>query len=1085
MASINPKIPSLWLWLVVLISPAHTQDQDLKFQRYTVLDGLSNGYIHCILQDHKGYMWFGTEMGLDRFDGHAFKSYQADKDDPHSIHDNLVTTIFEDSRGRLWIGSSSIEGGLSIYNWNRDNFIRLLPDPDKSVSPGEMIVRSLAEDASGNVWMATNSGIKMFTPNLGAAGFRFSSIQTDLPDEIRNIYCDLLYIDSREIMWIGTSGGLYCYLPATRQIHHFTYSAKDPCSLGDDRVQAIFEDLNGTIWIGTREGGLNRLVWTDPGSMDPESVKFIRYKNDPADPNSISSNVINDINVDQSGTLWIGTDGEGINRLIREEQVNVLERSRPRCQCKFKSYQTNPLDIESLNYNFVKCLYFDDAGTMWVGTSTGLNKQKRHKFSHFKQDISEHSLASNKIQAIYEDQKGMIWIGSSKGLNQFNRRTNAFRYVFPGAVLSICQDREGLLWIGQWYLGLTKYDPLSGRVVQYTHSDNDSTSLGMDNIFTTYVDSKNNVWICCWDGGLNLYNRETDNFTRFTSSDDNDSSLSNDYVSTILEDSRGNLWVGTLVGLNLLIDKKEGSFIKFYHDPSDVSSLSNDFINCIYETRDSTLWIGTMAGLNKMNLEDHSFISYTRANDLPNDAIMAILEDDHGDLWVSTRDGIFKLSFSPIEELDEQAASEGEVTIISSSALNDPDRLVLKKYDVDDGLQSREFVARTALKSRDGEMFFGGINGFNVFHPDSIKDNQHRPSVVFTNLQLFNRDVTLGEVINGDTILTKAISETEKIVLSHRNNVFSIEFAALDFVSPEQNQYTYMLSGFDDHWNAVGAERKASYTNLNHGEYVFRVKATNNDGFPSEEEAILHITITPPFWKTWWFKLLMVAMLLTITFLFVEFRLYSIKRQKKVLELKVRSRTVQVVAQRDQIQEQAGRIRQMYDLLKRHNIELEDNIHLLSEARVMQKLIGFDEFKKIYPDKASCYKFLEELKWADGFVCKKCGGHEYSKDSATLMRRCKKCNYKESITCGTIFHRLRFPVDKAFYILILTSTGREINISKLAHTIDLRMKTCWEFHNKVKDIMQTRKRFKNPREGWKELIIVATKKARVRPVISK
>lgn len=1075
-SSDHPNILALLIGLTACISPVPAQDQDLKFQRYTVLDGLSTGYIHCILQDQRGFMWFGTDMGLNRFDGYTFKTYLADEDDPNSLNDNLITTIIEDSKGRLWIGSSSIKGGLHMYNRDKDNFIRILPDPDRPANPGENIIRSIAEDGGGNVWLATNDGMKMFAPDLGTAGFTFSDVKADFPSDLITGTVDILFIDTRDNMWLGTSNGLYLFNRKTDQINQFEYSSRDRYSLGDNRVQEIFEDLNGTVWIGTRDGGLNRVVWSDPESMDPESIKFIRYQNDPADPRSISSNVVNVLNVDESGTLWIGTD-EGINRLIKEE-IKGLEGARPSCQCLFKSYQTNPLDNESLNYNFVRALYFDASGTMWVGTSTGLNKQKSHKFSHFKQDISEHSLASNKVQAIFEDDRGLVWIGSSKGLNQFNRRNNTFKYIFPGAILSISQDQEGMLWIGQWHKGLIKYDPLTRRAVHYMHNGHDTASIGTDNIFTTYVDRENNVWICCWAGGLNLYDRATNGFIRFTSHPGNDSSLSNDHVNTIMEDSQGNLWVGTLTGLNLLKDKARGSFVSYRHDPSDDSSISDDFINCIYETRGGTLWIGTMAGLNKMNPKDHSFIKYTRANGLPDDAIMGILEDDHGDLWISTRSGIFKIFFSKIEELDKQAVSIGEVSIISSSALNDPNRLLLKRYNVDDGLQSKEFVPRSVLKSRDGVMFFGGINGFNVFHPDSIRDNMHPPPVVFTNLQLFNRDVSLGEVFNGDTILRKSISETKEIVLSHRNNVFSIEFVALNYVAPEQNQYAYMLDGFEDQWNFVGTERKASYTNLNHGEYIFKVKAANNDGVWSERETTLRIIITPPFWKTWWFKVLLITVIVAMTLAIIELRIHSMKHQKKVLEIKVKERTAQVVEQRDKIQEQAERIRQMNEVLQQHNIELEDHVHHLSEARVMQKLIGFDEFKQIYPDESACNQFLEELKWQDGYTCKKCGGHEYCRDEISLMRRCKKCNYKESVTCGTIFHRLRFPVDKAFYILILTSTGREMNISQLANTIDLRMKTCWEFHNKVKEIMQTRKRFKNPKEGWKELIFLPKKRSR-------
>ena len=1069
----NYRIVFLLLSLLAWINPVFPQYQDLKFQRYTVLDGLSQGYIHSILQDHKGFMWFGTNNGLNRFDGHSFKSYLPDGDDPASLNTNMISALFEDSKGRLWIGCGSEGGGLHIYNREKDNFIRILPDKDIPLDPNGNNVRAFAQDASGNLWLGTNSGVLMFNPDLDNKDFTQFNKGSHFPSNISSDIVYAVFVDSRNKTWIGTATGLYLFDPEKNRFNHFGHSSQDPYSLGDNRVQDIIEDNNGTLWIGTREGGLSRLMWSDAGLMDPENIRFIRYQHDPSDPSSISSNVINALNIDESGTLWIGTE-EGINCIREENLPNGMDESP--FPVKFTNYQTNAFDFESLNYNIIRSIYFDASGIMWVGTTTGLNKQKNYKFSLFRQDISENSLASNKIQAFCEDDQGIIWVGSSKGVNQFNRKNNTFKYIMPGAIMSIAKDQQGLLWIGQWHKGLIKYNPTNKQVINYKNSSTDPTSIGADHIFSSFVDSDNNVWICTWSGGLNLYNRENDNFIRFRANSDRSNSLSSDNLTAIYEDSKGNLWIGTLRGLNLLKNKEEGTFVSYLHDPFDNTSISHNFINCIYETRDGTLWIGTQEGLNKLNVQENSFVTYNRSNGLPDDAIMGILEDDQGHLWISTTKGILKIIFSKIEEQKELANPDGELSIINSSVLNDPNRLFVKRYDVDDGLQSKEFVPRASLKTRSGEMFFGGINGFNVFHPDSIKDNMHRPNVVLTSFQLFNKEVSLGDVFNRDTILRQAITETEEITLSHKNNIFSIEFAALQYVAPDQNKYAYMLDGFEDQWNFVDDERRASYTNLDHGEYVFKVKASNNDGRWNNDETSLRIIITPPFWKTWWFKLIVLVVVIASILAVIEIRLYSIRHQKKVLEIKVKSRTEQVVQQRDQIQAQAFRIEQMNEVLRRHNIELEDNVHDLSEARVMQKLIDFEEFKGIYKDETACCEFLEELKWINGYTCKKCGSLEYCKDDSTLMRRCKKCNYKESITCGTIFHRLRFPIDKAFYILILTSTGREINISQLSNTINLRMKTCWEFHNKVKGIMQTRKRFKNPKEGWKEMILLPKKR---------
>ncbi len=1054
---------------------AKGQYNDLRFQRYSVVDGISQGYINTIVQDDKGFIWFGTHKGINRFDGYNFSIYLSRSDDPASRESHMITKIFVDSKNRLWATSGSGEGGLFLYNRDQDKFIKIIPHSDLIIHPKDNRIFDVVEDMSGNLLLSTHFGIRVFNPEIKDQKILPNAINVADTSSWISLPIGKIFIDSKNWLWIGTSSGLHLSDAADDCLIDFKYDKENPFSIGNNQITDIIEDPFGTIWVGTREGGLNKVVIRKEGVPSNDNVLFIRYLNEPSDPGSIPNNIINAFNCDASGNLWIGTD-DGICKLNRSallKSSNELQSS-----LEFQCYETNPLDNESLNYNFVQSVFNDRSGTLWVGTSTGLNKQKKYKFQVYKQDITEESLASNKVQTIFEDRKGKIWIGSSKGLNQFNMQDNNFLLILRGAILGICEDMEGYLWIAQWHKGLMQFDPVTGEKVSYITDVNDPGSVGANHIFTVLTDRKNNVWIGTWGGGLNLFNRKDRNFTRFINSPDDNSSLSDDYIYSIFEDSEGVLWVGTLNGLNQMTSRETGTFISYRHDANDPLSISNNAINCIYESENGTMWIGTQEGLNRFSRSEQTFTSYTRADGLTDDAIMGILEDEHGDLWTSTSKGLSKIKISQVEEPDMEEYDNTGYTLIQSSVPNDPVILFVKNFDVDDGLQSREFLARSCLKTRSGEMLFGGINGFNMFHPDSVKDNMYQPEVIFTSLQLFNKDISIGQVVNGDTILRKSITEASEIKLSHRNNVFSIEFAAMDFVAPEQNQFAYKLEGFEQQWN-FSYERKASYTNLNPGEYFFSVKASNNDGIWSEKVSVLKIIIAPPFWKTWWFKTLFIAMVIAFTLMAIEVRLYAVKKQKKILEEKVIERTAQIVIQKDQIEKQADKIKQMNEVLEKHNIELEDNLQYLSEARVMQKLIGFDEFRNIYPDESSCCLFLEEMKWKDGYTCKKCGNHDYGKDDVTLMRRCKKCNYKESVTCGTIFHRLRFPIDKAFYILILTSTGREINISQLSQTIDLRMKTCWEFHNKVKKIMQTRSRFKNPKEGWKELILLAKKKSKI------
>lgn len=1073
------KTSLLFTFSFLWISLVTGQYDDPRFQRYSVLDGLSQCYVNAIIQDHKGFIWVATNKGINRFDGYNFNIYMGGSND--SLGPHMISGMFEDSRNRLWVGSFSGNGNLFLYNRERDEFTAVFNASDFCISENDNRVYDIAEDQYGNIWLAAYDGLVRFNPNEKDPKLIIYTNKEGDPESLISNHTEYLTFDSRNRLWISTSAGLDLYDSENDRFIHFKYDADNPFSIGHNNIRQVTEDQFGTIWVGTRGGGLNKLVVKGSEIHNKDDVNFIRYMYDPLNPSGISNDIVTSFDIDNSGDMWITTD-EGLNRITREQLFNTATGKQTHLE--FSVYKNNPLDNESLNYNYVQSVFSDRSGTLWVGTSTGLNKEKSYKFRAYKQSFGENSLASNKIQAIFEDSQNNIWIGSSKGLNLFNKEDNTFKLILNGRVLSVCEDADGYIWIGQWQEGLIKYDPRTGKTRSFTSNNSDPASLGSNNIFTTYVDSRNNVWICTWGGGLNLYNRESDNFSRYVSNPEDNQSISGDYVCDILEDRQGELWIGTINGLSRMYNQSEGRFTNYRHNPNDQRSLSDDFIQCIYETGDGTLWIGTQAGLNKFNRFESNFTSYTRADGLLDDMVLGILEDDHQNLWLSTSKGLSKIVMSYIEELDVEEQTSGGYSVIQSSIINDPIRLFNKNFDVDDGLQSREFIARSCLKTYSGEMLFGGINGFNLFHPDSVKDNKIAPDIVFTDFQLFNRDIGIGEVINGDTILNRAISEVNEITLSHRNNVFSVEFTAMHFVAPGQNKYAYKLDGFEEHWN-IDSDRKAAYTNLNPGEYFLRVNASNNDGFWAENDTVLKIIITPPFWKTWWFKILFISLVISLTMGIIELRLQTLKRQRKQLEEKVIERTTQVLKQKDQIEEQSMQIQQMNEVLRSHNIELEDNLHNLSEARVMQKLISFDEFRAIYSDENACCRFLEELKWKEGYTCKKCGSSEYSKEDDTLMRRCRKCNYKESVTCGTIFHRLRFPIDKAFYILILTSTGREINISQLSNTIDLRIKTCWEFHNKVKDIMQTRKRFKNPKEGWKELILLTKKKAKTSNQVNK
>jgi ribosomal protein L37E len=484
------------------------------------------------------------------------------------------------------------------------------------------------------------------------------------------------------------------------------------------------------------------------------------------------------------------------------------------------------------------------------------------------------------------------------------------------------------------------------------------------------------------------------------------------------------------------------------------------------------MWFGTRGGLSRLDIENKSFINFREKDGLANEVINGILEDDHGNLWLSTNLGL---------------------------SMFDTASHAFKNYDIHDGLQGNQFSVGACFKSESGTMLFGGTNGLSVFHSDSIFDNSNIPEVWITGLYI---DSELIGVNTEGSPLKENISYTEQVVLSYKQKNLSFDFIALNYLAPSNNQYAYKLDGLDHkpgEWVNVGSRRTAYYTNIPPGEYVFQVKASNNDNLWNETGASLSIIVEPPFWDTIWFKLLVMMSVYGIAYAFFRLRMYRIKLQNRALEALVKERTSKVVQQKEVLSVQAENLRKanksivskniqleengekiriqaeeiyrMNELLKKDNIYLEENVKELSKARVMQKRVSFTEFKLIYPDIESCNQFLSELKAEKRYECKRCGNSSYSVNNEKYSRRCSKCGYNESVTVGTIFYRIKFPIDKAFYILYLVSMGRELTVAELAGLISLRRETCWAFRNKVMGVMKKRKRFKNPREGWKELIL--------------
>ncbi|MGB8952034.1 MAG: two-component regulator propeller domain-containing protein [Candidatus Aminicenantales bacterium] len=881
--------------LISFILPSFLPAQGLpvKFQHLSIDEGLSQNSVLCIFQDRKGFLWFGTEGGLNRYDGYKFKVYKYRSDDPESLSDNSVWTIFEDSQGTLWIGTL---GGLNRFDRGTEKFTRYPHDPQNPNSLSHNSVYAIDEDRQGILWIGTDGGgVNALNPQTK----KFTHYQHDpaQPESLSHNSVHAILEDREGVLWFATYGGLNKFNRETKSFTHYRNDPKDPFSLSHDHVHSITEDRKGDLWVGTLGGGLN--------SFDSKTGKFIRYLHDPNDSKSLSDNTVYSVYQDRSGILWIATYS-GINAFNPEEK-------------NFTCYQHSPDDPNSLSFDYSVSIYEDRLGVLWFGTrGGGVNKYDREKkkFALYQnQPGNPNSLSQSNARSILEDRSGLLWIGTeSAGLNRFDRNTNTYAHYLNNprdpyslsnnSVYSLYEDRFGILWIGTYGGGLNKFDKEKNRFIRYPHDPNDPGSLSHNSVRTIFEDSSGELWIGTDGGGLNKFDRQKDRFIRYQNDPNDPESLSHNFIRSIYEDSSSVLWIGTFGGGLNRFDREHERFIHYSADPGNPRSLCNNYIMFISEDRTGNLWIGTNGGgLNKFNRNEETFTCYTEKEGLPDDAVYGILIDEGGNIWVSTNKGLSRLN---------------------------PPTGKFKNYDVTDGIQGNEFNGGSCYKSRSGEMFFGGINGLTSFFPENIRDNPHIPPIAITDFLIFNKSVRIGKGEKGETFLAKAISETSEINLSYRDRVISFEFSALHFAAPEKNEYAYIMEGLEKEWNYVRNRRFVTYTNLPARNFTFRVKGSNNDGVWNENGIALKIKVIPPFWQTRWFQgIALLAVLLMIGSAY-KVRTRSIRIRNVQLEERVRQRTSELqqeITERKKLEEaaqrQAARTFLIYEVGKRVSRELE------------------------------------------------------------------------------------------------------------------------------------------------------------------
>jgi len=771
----------------------HAQHNDVRFEQLSVEQGLSQSSVFSIVQDRSGFLWFGTQDGLNRYDGYHFSLFQHDPDDPTSLSSNNIRTLFVDKSGTLWIGTDQ---GLNQFDDQTGQFERI---PERSSNFGQLSgseIDAIGMGENGIVWVGTDGGVDA----IDLVNKTIKPVTSHLLDT-RQVTAILQ--DKFGILWIGTDDGLLEYDLEFETITNLRNSFRDSHSLSGNFISSLLEDHQGDIWIGTTNG---------MSKYNREEENFTQYKNNPRDSFSLRGNSVSVIFEDQSGVLWVGTENDGLSRF--DPNTN-----------RFIHYQNDPSDSYSLSSNSILSLFEDEEGVLWIGTlNAGINKAGlgRGKFSNYRNTPDDqNSIRDSFVRAIFEDSNGILWIGTPVGLDRFDRETGHFDHfshdisdpnsLSDDFVTTIFEDHEGILWVGTLYGGLNRFDPDTRSFYHYVHDPRDPLSLNNDTVRVIQEDSSGTLWIGT-NEGLNQYNRKNEFFTSYQYL----KYFFGNTVRAIHEDRSGMLWIGTDIGL-FEFAPEVPTPMHYYYAPDDPASLSGNFVLSIHEDRSGNLWIGTFqTGLNKFDPETNTFTHYNKNEGLPNDVIYGILEDDHGYLWLSTSYGLSRF---------------------------DPEAETFKNFDRSDGLQSNEFNSGAYHQNQRGEMFFGGVDGITFFHPDLVQGNFYIPPIVLTSLTQGGENV----------VSTLAAEHIQEVTFTWPEDFFEFEFAALSYDMPEQNQYAYLLEGFDDDWNWIGNKRFGRYTNLPGGTYTLRMIGSNKDGIWNREGAGIEITIVPPFWETWWF----------------------------------------------------------------------------------------------------------------------------------------------------------------------------------------------------------------------------------------
>ncbi|MGL1885122.1 MAG: methyl-accepting chemotaxis protein [Reichenbachiella sp.] len=919
---------SLFQFIVVNAQTGVKNYQNMEFEHFGMEQGLSQANVIGLFQDSQGYMWIGTEGGLNKYDGYGFTIFKNDQEDSTTIGANYVFNIFEDDLGFIW-SAARVRDQLSAYNKELDQFSQhrldasveevlkggvlpvfmdskkkywywggdqmhfyniekkaLIENPNSKHS--EFLPSKIVEDQYGKFWMGSYDGLNSFDPKTEKYKkykYKKNDTRSICGDTVMSVH-----VDSKKRLWVVSTNGLNLMDRNRDSFTRFQHDPSDPNSLTsneltDDLKNTFFEDSFGGIWIYTKQSGLNY--------FDEANNNFIRFQNDPSNPNSLSGDGIYDILESQKGEIML-TTASGLNI------INI--NGKPTKDLKFNRVLNDPDNPKSLSKSNTRMLCKDENGMIWIGTRFGgvsVYDLKGKIFNHYKYSKSKVGLNTSTVNSFTEDDDGNIWIATDGGgLNRFDKQSKTFKYFTSKAnnfnslsspiVADVTIDQKNRVWSAIWDRGLDVYDIDRDKFTHFSHDPEDPNSLAINEILNVFCASDGTMWVGTLNGGLHKYNEESKSFTRYPFGDDNKNSLLGRYILSISETKSGKLWITTFDAGLSLFDPKTETFVNYKNDTTVLKEFCTSPTTLVFEDRKGYTWVGTDGeGLKVFNPKEKTFTIITEKDGLSNNKISGIVEDHEGTLWISTAFGLSSLKYKH---------STGEFSF--------------NNYFAEHGLQSNQFNARAFFKSKNGNLYFGGVSGFNEFYPGNIEKNKKIPSVYLTDFLLSNKKVDIGIETSP---LQKHIGSIEELVLTHDQNSMTFEYVALNFIQAQKNKYAYKLEGLEDEWNYVGDVRRANYTNLDAGNYVFRVKASNNDGFWNEEGVGVRIEIQPAWWDTWWFRAIVILSVLSFMTWLYKSRTNRLKEDQKILENRVREATEEVNKQNDALVAEQGNLQSAID----------------------------------------------------------------------------------------------------------------------------------------------------------------------------